>query len=152
MANTRQNQITVIVNSLILDSPNIVVSSSQTSAPQVKEGQGNVISQKLGQYPLLLRSLNLSWDTNFASAYSYCVQLQGLNINNNKFIAVSSGSGGKEYVPTGTAYLIPANATLDIYAYNSGSGSNNGIVTLYSVFEIVSVEEYNALLSNTGGS
>ncbi len=150
MANTRPNQITVILNSLIIDSPNNAVSTSQTAVPALN--QGNVISQALGQYPCLLRSFNLSWDTNFASTYSYYVKLQGLNINNNQFIAVSSGSGGKEYVPTGTAYLVPANATLDIFAYNSGSGSSAGHITIYAVFEIISIEEYYALLSNTSGS
>ena len=90
----------------------------------------------MGMYSALLRSLQITGDSTFVSKYKFKVVLEGLNIDNNVFQYVASGSSGTEYVPTGTAYMIPPGAVLRVYAYNAGGATSNGVLNVFAVFDI----------------
>ncbi len=131
MASNITSGLHVITNSNIVNKPNLDVSSSSTTASAA------ILTVATGSFPVLLLSLQLLGDSTFVSDYSYKVTLAGLNIPDN-FQLLPSAATGVEIVPTGTAYLIPANSTLKVYAYNSGGASTDGHLSVYAVWDIQS--------------
>lgn len=134
------NDISVIENSLVIWQPNISVSSANTTVPSLNQANA-VLVQNLGQSPLLLKSLYLSYDSTFGSKYSVYVEMEGLNIANNTFNLPPAASGGFDFVPTGTSYKIPAQATLKIYAYNSGGAATNGTLNVLGIFDVLDAQK-----------
>ena len=133
------NDLNVIKNSLVIPVFNYSVSSSNTTAPILNDSNNIVELSKsgqsyLGNTPLLLKSLYITYDSTFLSDYSLLVRLNGLNIDNNQFTRPPGGSSGFDYVPTGSAYYIPAGSKLEVYAYNSGGASVNGTIDILAVF------------------
>jgi len=132
------SNLNVIRNSLVVDAPNNAILDSVTAPRNPVAGTGNVVSKYLGSAPLLLHSLALIGDSTFIADYSFLVVLNGLNISNNTYALLAGAATGQDYVPTGKVYLIPANSTLDIYAYNSGGSSSTGHLSVLAVFDDLS--------------
>lgn len=133
------NDLNVIKNSLVIPVFNYSVSSSNTTAPILNDSNNIVELSKsgqsyLGNTPLLLKSLYITYDSTFLSDYSLLVRLNGLNIDNNQFTLAPGGSSGFDFVPTGSAYFIPAGSKLEVFAYNSGSATTNGTINILAVF------------------
>lgn len=134
------NDLSVIKNSLIIPVFKFSVPYTNTTVPILNDSN-NIIEQYksglsyLGNVPLLLKSLFISYDSTFAQYYSMQVDLNGLNIDNNQFTIPPAGSSGFDYVATGTSYPIPAGSKLRIFAYNSGGATTNGTINVLAVFD-----------------
>lgn len=134
----------IVRNSKVDTDFNIAVSYTQTTEPSLPSntnGGKNPQGFMTGSFPSLLRSLQITGDSTFTAKFSFKVMLEGLNIDNNVFQLAAAGSSGTEFVPTGTAYLIPPNSTLKVYAYNSGGATTNGTMNVFAVFELLDTEE-----------
>lgn len=140
-ASTILDSIDVIRNSLIIQHLNVSVASSATAIPNTSipstltDGNGDKLSDYLGPAPLLLHSIAITYTSTFQGSYSLYVKQPGLNIDNNKFSLPAASTSGFDYVPTGKAFLIPANSTLNIYAYNSGSATTAGVFNLLAIYQ-----------------
>ena len=134
------NNLNVIKNSLIIPVFNYSIPYTNTTSP-IQNDSNNIIElykkgmSQLGNIPLLLKSLFISYDSTFAQYYSMQVDLNGLNIDNNMFTPPPAGSSGFDYVPTGAAYFITAGSKLRIFAYNSGGATTNGTINVLAVFD-----------------
>ena len=133
------NDLNVIKNSLIIPVFNYSVPYTNNTAP-IQNDANNIVElyksgqSYLGNVPLLLKSLSVSYDSTFLSYYSLQVDLNGLNIDNNTFTKAPGGSSGFDYVPTSSAFFIPAGSKLRVFAYNSGGATTNGILNILAVF------------------
>ena len=134
------NDLSVIKNSLVIPVYAFSVPYTNNVVPILNDAN-NIVEQAkagqsyLGNVPLLLKSLFISYDSTFVQYYSMQVDLNGLNIDNNRFTIPPAGSSGFDYVPTGTSYFIPAGSKLKIYAYNSGGATTNGTINVLAVFD-----------------
>ena len=134
------NNLNIIKNSIIIPVFKYSIPHTNTSVPIINDSN-NIIEQyktglsELGNIPLLLKSLFISYDSTFAQYYSLQVDLNGLNIDNNQFTVPPAGSSGFDYVPTASAYFIPAGSKLRIFAYNSGGATTNGTINVLAVFD-----------------
>ena len=133
------NDLNVIKNSLIIPVFNYSVPYTNNTVPILNDANNIVEQYKAGQsylgnVPLLLESLFVSYDSTFLSDYSILIDLNGLNIDNNTFTQAPGNSSGFDYVPTSSAFYIPAGSKLRVFAYNSGGATANGTLNILAVF------------------
>ena len=133
------NDLSVIKNSLIIPVFNYSVPYTNNTVPILNDANNIVEQYKAGQsylgnVPLLLKSLFVSYDSTFLSDYSILIDLNGLNIDNNTFTQAPGNSSGFDYVPTSSAFYIPAGSKLRVFAYNSGGATANGTLNILAVF------------------
>jgi hypothetical protein len=133
------NDLSVIKNSLIIPVFNYSVPYTNNTVPILNDANNIVEQYKAGQsylgnVPLLLESLFVSYDSTFLSDYSILIDLNGLNIDNNTFTQAPGNSSGFDYVPTSSAFYIPAGSKLRVFAYNSGGATANGTLNILAVF------------------
>ena len=135
------SNVNVIRNSLIVSRLNISVADTATAIPNTSvpttltDASGNPVSTFLGNAPLLLHSLAITYSSTFRQYYSLYTKLHGLNIDNNSFGVPADSTSGFDYVPTGKTYLIPSSSYLDVYAYNSGGATSAGSFNILAIFQ-----------------
>lgn len=127
----------IIVQSLVFQKFNVDIPITVTSQPSTPQ-----ISYSIGNFPALLMSASLLWDSNFADNYSYIIVCDGIN-GTSAEVAVGSGN---ELCPDNKVYLIPAGSTLRVYAWNSTSYSgSDGHISIQAVFSVISHDMYEYL-------
>lgn len=140
------NDLSVIKNALVVQEYNLDTTKDGTAlvditTPPPFNSDKSVVYKQLTNVPMLLKSLSLTYDSTFLADYQVFTELQGLNIDDNEFINAPGGSSGFDYVPPGASFLIPAGATLKIWAFNQGGASSSGSLNVLAVFD--KLDTYN---------
>jgi hypothetical protein len=83
------------------------------------------------QQPMNVDTLGIGFNSTASLQYSWFIVVQGLTNQNQGFLVFPDFANEIDVVPVHSRIPIPANATVSLYAYNSGGATSDATAQVY---------------------